>query len=131
MAGDGGIRVGSAARHGAAARAGRRSLLGAAAGSFIASTLAFAQQGRRLPRVAFVSSFETAKGQGPDPADVNVRAFVHGLRDLGLVDGRNVVVERRSTEGRIDRLAALMDELVRSGVDVIVAVGGPAVWAAH
>jgi putative ABC transport system substrate-binding protein len=108
----------------------RRRLLGAAAASLVASTVVRGQA-RRLPRVAFVSSSASPSAQRPDPAAADVRAFVRGLRDLGLVDGRDVVVERRSTAGRIDGLAALMDELVRSGVDVIVTVGGPATWAAH
>jgi len=109
----------------------RRSLLGAAAALLVASSLARAQPARRPPRVALVSSFASASAQGADPADAFARAFILALRDLGLVDGRDIVVERRSTAGRIDGLAVLMDELVRSGVDVIVAVGGPAVWAAH
>jgi putative ABC transport system substrate-binding protein len=91
-----------------------------------------AQLGRRLPRVALIGDFSpVAVGLGPDPADAYVRAFVHGLRDLGLVDGRDVIIERRTTEGRVDRAPALMQEAIKLGVDVIVTSGGPAVWAAH
>ena len=72
-----------------------------------------------------------ANGIGPDPIDPFLRAFVHGLRDLGLVDGGNIVIERRSTEGRVERAQVIMRELVEQGVDVIVTVGGPAVLAAH
>ena len=58
------------------------------------------------------------------------RAFVHGLRDLGLVEGRNIMIERRSAEGRYERLPSLMQELLALQVDVIVAIG-PAVGAAR
>jgi putative tryptophan/tyrosine transport system substrate-binding protein len=45
---------------------------------------------------------------------------VHGLRDLGWNDGANVIIERRSGEGREERIPILMRELVASRVDVIV-----------
>jgi putative ABC transport system substrate-binding protein len=102
-----------------------------ATGAILASIRAAGQKFKRIPRIAFVANFSVSEGMGPNPVDVYVRSFMHGLRDVGLVDGRNIVVERRSTEGRIDRLPALMQEMVGLGVEVIVAVGGPAVWAAH
>ena len=110
----------------------RRLFIGSVATAVVlASTRASGQQAGRIPRIAFVANFSVAEGMGPNPVDLNVRTFVHGLRDLGLVDGRNIIVDRRSTEGRIDRLPELMQEVVGRGVDVIVTVGGPAVWAAH
>jgi putative ABC transport system substrate-binding protein len=57
-------------------------------------------------------------------------AFRLGLRDHGYVEGQNVLVEWRSAEGRIDRVNALAQELVRLKVDVIVAEFTPAVQAA-
>lgn len=112
--------------------AGRRLFIGGVATAAIqAWTRAAGQHVRRIPRIAFVANFRVAEGVGPNPADPYVRAFVHALRDLGLVDGRNIIVERRSTGGRIDRLPVLMQDVVGLGVDVIVTVGGPAVWAAH
>jgi putative ABC transport system substrate-binding protein len=61
---------------------------------------------------------------GPDPSDSSVRAFVHSLRDLGLVDGRNIVIERRSAEGLgPERMSVLMQEMVSLGVDAIVTTG--------
>lgn len=111
---------------------GRRLFIGSVTSvAILASTRAVGQKSKRIPRVAFVANFSVSEGMGPNPVDLYVRAFVHGLRDLGLVDGRNIVLERRSTEGRIDRLPMLMQEMVGLGVDVIVTVGGPAVWAAH
>jgi putative ABC transport system substrate-binding protein len=91
---------------------------------------AAAQAGARVPRVALVGSFTPADVVGMDPADLEVRAFLHGLRDLGLVDGKTVVVDRHSSAGRDDQLAAVMGEVVRQRVDVIVTTGGPAVYAA-
>ena len=52
------------------------------------------------------------------------------MRELGYVEGQNLVIERRYAEGKLDRLPALASELVRLGVDVIVPVGGPAIRAA-
>lgn len=110
----------------------RRWFLGSVAhAALLVSISTAARAAGRIPRVALVANFVVADGKGADPVDPFVRAFIHGLRDLGLVDGRNLVVFRRSTEGRIGRLPGLMQELVGLGVDVIVAVGGPAVWAAH
>jgi ABC-type uncharacterized transport system substrate-binding protein len=48
-------------------------------------------------------------------------AFSQGLRDLGYVEGRDVVIEHRSAEGKVERLPALAAELVELKVDVIVA----------
>jgi putative ABC transport system substrate-binding protein len=58
---------------------------------------------------------------GPDPINPLVRAFVHGLHDLGYVEGQNLVLERRSAEGRYERLGEIGMEMVRRGVDVVVA----------
>jgi ABC-type uncharacterized transport system substrate-binding protein len=88
-------------------------------------------QEANVPRVALV--FHTAAladMAGPDPASPSARRFVHGLRDLGLVDGRDIVIERRSAQGRPERLPVLMRELVAQRVDVIV-TSGPGVQQAH
>jgi putative ABC transport system substrate-binding protein len=50
--------------------------------------------------------------------------FVDGLRDAGLVEGRNLIIEHRSADGRYDRLPALAAELVQRQVDVLAAPGG-------
>jgi ABC-type uncharacterized transport system substrate-binding protein len=57
-------------------------------------------------------------------------AFRQGLRDLGYVDGRSVVIEYRDAEGKYDRLPARAAELVALKVDVIVAADTPAALAA-
>jgi putative ABC transport system substrate-binding protein len=53
------------------------------------------------------------------------RAFLHGLRDHGWIEGRTVVIERRSAEGRPERGALMIDELLTSGVDVLMVGGAP------
>jgi putative ABC transport system substrate-binding protein len=58
-------------------------------------------------------------------------AFESGLRDLGYVEGKNIVIERRWAEGRFDRLPELASELVAAHVDVIVTASPPGVRAAR
>jgi putative ABC transport system substrate-binding protein len=57
-------------------------------------------------------------------------AFRQGLRDLGYVEGKNMVIEYRSAEGRYERLPELATDLVRLNVDLIVATASPATKAA-
>ncbi len=52
-----------------------------------------------------------------------IEAFRQGLRELGYVEGKNIVIEYRYAEGKLDRLPALAVELVRLNVDVIVTAG--------
>jgi putative ABC transport system substrate-binding protein len=96
----------------------------------LAAVCATGQQTKRLPRVALVfGSVPANEMTGADPIHPYARAFVHALRDLGLVDGRDIVLVLRSSEGYPDRLPGLMQEVVRQGVDVIVTTG-PGVRAA-
>ena len=83
---------------------------------------AFPQKSEKLPRIGVLVS-----ATPPHPfAD----AFRRGLRPLGYVEGENIAIEWRYTEGQSDRAAALARELVQLGVDVIVAHFTPAVRAA-
>src|SRR5262249_5376259 len=87
---------------------------------FAAPLAAEAQQARGLSRVAVLwagGSIEYISG--PDPASPGVRAFVRALRDLGYVEGQNVVIERRSLEGRWERAPELFADLIRLKVRVI------------
>jgi putative ABC transport system substrate-binding protein len=59
-----------------------------------------------------------------EPVHPLVRAFVHGLRDLGWVQGRNLTIEARSAEGHPERFPAIFAELVTRKVEVIVTSGG-------
>jgi ABC-type uncharacterized transport system substrate-binding protein len=78
-----------------------------------------AQQPTKIPRIGYL----TADSRSAH-ADVRAEAFREGLRELGYVEGRNIVIEWRNAEGKLDRLPALAAELVRLKVDVIV-TGGP------
>ncbi len=71
----------------------------------------------KIPRIGFLST------TSPSNVPTRLEAFRQGLRDLGYVEGKNVVIEYRYAEGNIDRLPTLLDELVRLKVDVIVASG--------
>src|SRR5262245_30664136 len=83
---------------------------------------ASAQQRAKIPRIGYLSI---------DPSNYqSSRVFVQGLRDLGYVEGRNVVIEVRDAEGKLERLPALAAELVALNVDVIVAPGAVHAMAA-
>jgi putative ABC transport system substrate-binding protein len=97
----------------------RRALLGAAAALVGAVAEVCAQSGRRTYRVGFLGALTEAA------VAERVKSFRDGLRDLGYVEGRDLVLEFRWANGRMDLLPALAAELVRLPVDVIV-TGGPA-----
>ena len=78
----------------------------------------------RVPRVGYLS---LVAGGGPLPL---VRAFSQGLRDRGLVEGQNVVIDARFPD-QVEQLRDVAAELVKARADVIVAVGGPAISAAR
>lgn len=68
----------------------------------------------------------------PAPSDLGSVAMLYkALRELGYVEGRNLVIERRYAEGKLDRLAALAQDLVEARVDVLVAVATTAIGAAR
>ena len=78
-----------------------------------------AQQPTKVARIGFlVANFPTT-----NPA--RNEAFRQGLRELGYMEGKNIVIEWRYAEGKLDRLPAIAAELVRLKVDVIVSAGPP------
>jgi putative ABC transport system substrate-binding protein len=87
------------------------------------TVMAEAQQPKKVPRIGFLSANSPA-------SSVRIETFRQGLRDLGYVEGQNIVIEQRYAEGKLDRLPGLAAELVRLKVDVIFAVTTPAVQAA-
>ena len=78
-----------------------------------------ARQAAKVARIGLIRP-----GSPPDP---NAEAFVHGLRDLGYVEGRTIVIEYRWAHGKHGRVPDLAEELVRLGVDIIVTVHSSAV----
>ena len=77
-----------------------------------------AQQPKKVPRIGYLT------GATPDGQAARIDAFRQGLRELGYVEGKNVVVEYRYAELKPDRLPALAAELVHLKVDVIVTSAG-------
>jgi putative tryptophan/tyrosine transport system substrate-binding protein len=79
--------------------------------------VAQAQQPTKIPRIGFLS------GQSLSTISTRTEAFRLGLRELGYIEGKNIVIDWRFAEGKFDRLPALAAELVRLKVDVIVTSG--------
>ncbi|HKQ25624.1 MAG TPA: ABC transporter substrate-binding protein [Burkholderiales bacterium] len=93
--------------------------------------VAGAQQTPRVYRVALVyTTSPVSELSGPEPVHPGARAFVHGLRNLGYVEGQNLVLERRSAEGKFERFPEIIRGLVSSKMDVIVTLANPATRAA-
>jgi putative ABC transport system substrate-binding protein len=86
-------------------------------------SLVEAQQPAKVYRIGILSP------GSPSSAAPNIEAFRQGLRELGYIEGKNIVGEYRYADGRPDRLPDLAAELVRLGVDVIVTDGRQAVGA--
>jgi putative tryptophan/tyrosine transport system substrate-binding protein len=83
------------------------------------------QQTTKIPRIGYLQPVVPQNNSSPFLED-----FRQGLRELGYVEGRNVQLEVRWGEGKLERMPALAVELVRLKVDVIVAVTSPSVMAA-
>jgi putative ABC transport system substrate-binding protein len=81
-------------------------------------SVADAQQPAKIPRIGYLT------GASLSSQWANTEAFQQGLRELGYVEGKNIIIEWRGADGNRDRQRALAAELVRLKVDVIVASGG-------
>jgi putative tryptophan/tyrosine transport system substrate-binding protein len=80
-----------------------------------------AQQREKIYRVGLIATTSpVSELAGPEPVNPAVRAFVQSLRVLGYVEGQNLILERRSAEGRFERFGDIVAELVRLKADVIV-----------
>jgi putative ABC transport system substrate-binding protein len=84
------------------------------------TNLVEAQQPKKVPRIGFLGAASVAANSA------RVDAFRQGLRDLGYIEGKNIVIEYRYAGGKLDRLPALATELVGLKVDVIVSGGASA-----
>jgi len=85
---------------------------------------ASAQQGPKVARIGYLTA---SHAMDDDPLAL---AFLRGMEELGYVQGRNIVFEKRAAHGRLEQLPDLAAELVRANVDVIVAPPLPAALAA-
>ena len=95
----------------------RRAFLAAGAVFLAAPVAAEAQQAAKVYRIGYL-----AQGSGSGAASLRpLEGFRQGLRELGWVEGQNIVIEYRYADGQIERLSGLADELVRLKVDVIAA----------
>ena len=104
----------------------RRKFFGLALSTFLFALCASAeaQPVKKVFRIGLLS------GQRPSPMPLTTEAFRQGLRELGYVEGQNVLLESRFAEGKDERYAILAAELVSLGVDVILAQGTQAAIAA-
>jgi putative ABC transport system substrate-binding protein len=102
----------------------RKLLVALGAGALAAPLAVFAQQKGKIWRIGFLGAASASGFAGL------VEAMRAGLRDLGYVEGKNIVIEFRWAEGNYERLPELAAELVRLKVDVIMTAGTPGVLAA-
>jgi putative tryptophan/tyrosine transport system substrate-binding protein len=84
---------------------------------------AWAQLAGKVWRIGILDTASREQNAG------NVTAFLKGMRDLGYVEGQNLVIDYRTADGRSDQLPGLVSELVNLKVDVIVLRGTPEVLA--
>jgi putative tryptophan/tyrosine transport system substrate-binding protein len=80
-----------------------------------------AHQPKKIPRIGFLGA------SSPSAISARIEAFRLGLRELGYVEGKNILIEYRYAEAKLDRLPALAAELVRLKVDVMVLAGPAAI----
>jgi putative ABC transport system substrate-binding protein len=106
----------------------RRAFIAVLTGGLLAAPLAAeAQPAGKVYRIAFLGGGSSTDGY----SEAFREAFRQGLRELGWVEGQNILIDYRFAKGTLDRLPALAAELVRLKVDVIVAAPTPAVVAAR
>ena len=84
---------------------------------FALSTVAEAQQSKKVPRIGYLSASSAGA------LSARTEAFRQGLRELGYAEGKNIIVEWRYAEGKLDRQRELAAELMRLKVEVIVPAG--------
>jgi len=104
----------------------RRRIFAFGLGALFLTTLhlAQAQQPTKIARIGYLSAGD------PVSRVYRIEAFRQGLKELGYIEGKNIIIEYRFAEARSERLAELARDLVRSKVDIIFAGGGPATEAA-
>ena len=99
----------------------RRAFAAGMAAVMVAPAVSQAQQAAKVYRVAVVAAGTPLSDmRGADPVHPYVRSFIHELRALGYIESQNLILERRSAEGRFERFPDIFQELVRLNTDVIV-----------
>lgn len=103
----------------------RKLIVALGAGALAAPLASFAQkQPTKIPRIGFLVASDSSA------ASARIEAFRDGLRRLGYVEGKNITIEHRFAEGKVDRVPVLAAELVNMKVDLIVTGGATATRAA-
>ncbi len=93
--------------------------------------LAWAQPAKPMYRIGVVlTTSPVAEMLGPEPAHPRLRAFVREMRRLGYSEGSNLILDRRSAEGKFERFGEILAELLRLKPDLLVTLGGPMALAA-
>ena len=87
---------------------------------FIAPIAAEAQQPAKVSTIGFLSQFPGSATSPP----AHIKTLLEGLKELGYVEGKNIVMEYRFAEGKVNRLPELAAELVQQKVDIIATVHG-------
>jgi putative tryptophan/tyrosine transport system substrate-binding protein len=87
--------------------------------------LSQAQQPTKIPHIGYLTG-----GAAASSTSSNIGAFRQGLRELGYIEGKNIIIEYRGADGKMERMPELIAELIGLGVSVIVTSGMPAVIAA-
>jgi len=104
----------------------RRLIVALGAGALAAPLNCFAQQQRsNVARIGLLEAGSASSGAKWR------EALTAGLRELGYVEGKNIIIEDRWADGKFERLPGLAAEIVQMKVNVIVAAGAPAIQAAH
>src|SRR4026208_1458909 len=96
-----------------------------ASATVVIATAAQSQQASKIYRVGALFN------RAPNQEDRDVEILKEGLARLGYVEGVNLIIEARFAEGNLDRLPGFARELIKLGVDVIAAYGGPPTRAAR
>src|SRR4029453_16718056 len=104
-----------------------RKIIGLALGAVLLALCSFAQaqQAGKVPQIGYL--IPSGDPSTPRPP---VEAFRQGLRDLGYIEGKNILIDSRYAEGKTDRIPSLAAELVQLKVDVLVVTSLPAIRAA-
>jgi putative ABC transport system substrate-binding protein len=103
----------------------RRDFIGLLGGAVV--SLSSRAQGQERPKMARIGFFGL---QSPETHAARTAALRAGLRDLGYVEGKNIVIEYRWAEGNYDRLPALANELVHLNIEVLLTHASPGALAA-